>query len=28
MIYGLFRFLNERRPGKVCKEFPTAQQAA
>ena len=28
MIYGLFRFLNERRAGKVCKEFAQVAQAA
>ena len=28
MIYGLFRFLNERRAGKVCKEFRAASVAA
>ena len=28
MIYGLFRFLNERRTGKVCKEFSADSLAA
>ncbi len=28
MIYGLFRFLNERRAAKVCKEFAHAAHAA
>jgi putative transposase len=27
MIYGLFRFLNERRAGKVCLEFKAAEAA-
>jgi putative transposase len=28
MIYGLFRFLNEKRAGKVCAEFAKAKRAA
>jgi transposase-like protein len=28
MIYGLFRFINEKRAGKVCKEFKARAQAA
>jgi transposase-like protein len=28
MIYGLFRFPNERRASKVCKEFRAASVAA
>ena len=28
MIYGLFRFLNEKRAGKICPEFKAALQAA
>ncbi len=28
MIYGLFRFLNEKRAGKTCKEFMLAAEAA
>ena len=28
MIYGLFRFMNEKRAGKVCKEFRAKRRAA
>ena len=28
MIYGLFRFMNERRAGKVCSEFKSLSKAA
>jgi transposase-like protein len=28
ILYGLFRFMNERRAGKVCKEFKAAMVAA
>ena len=28
MVYGLFRFMNEKRAGKVCKEFLADRRAA